>query len=114
MSDLTARKQGMRPPSLGAYLWFVWMVGMWVAFFVLLIAGRLDAVWSAILQLPLIVQIVLWIVLLPWMLGMAVWTSGWADWLRALLVLSFAIGWTFISLPRARKPRTVPAPNRLE
>ncbi len=84
-------------------LWFVWMVVMWVAFFVLLFADRLDAVWNAIRQLPIVVEIVLWIAFLPWMLGMAVWTSSWAGWLRAFLVICFAAGWTLASVPRVMK-----------
>ena len=106
MSGLTV-PQGQAPRrfSLGAWLWFIWMVGMWVAFFVLLFAGRLDGLWSAIRQLPLVVEIVLWVAFLPWMLGMAVWTSGWTDWLRVLLVLCFAFGWAIMSIPRTRPAR---------
>jgi hypothetical protein len=78
------------------------MVGLWVAFFVLLFADRLGALWNAVLQLPLLLEIVLWVVFLPWMLGMAVWTSSWGDWLRVALVLLFAIGWTIASIPRRR------------
>jgi hypothetical protein len=91
-----------RPSSLGARLWFLWMVGLWAAFFVLLFADRLGTLWNAVLHLPLLVEIVLWVLLLPWMLGMAVWTSSWSDWLRVTLVLLFAIGWTIASIPRRR------------
>jgi hypothetical protein len=93
--------------SLGATLWFVWMVAMWLTFFVLLVANRLDGLWSAIRHLPLFVEIVLWVAFLPWMLGMAVWTSSWADWLRGLLVLCFAVGWTLLSIPRGKKVRSL-------
>lgn len=80
MSDLTFPEQhAPRRTSLGAKLWFIWMVGLWVAFFVLLFADRLDELWRAILTLPLVVEIVLWVLFLPWMLGMAVWTSTWSD-----------------------------------
>lgn len=106
MGDLTvSRAQTRKRPSLGAILWFVWMVAMWLAFFVLLFADRLDDLWRAILQLPLIVEIILWVLFLPWMLGMAVWTSTWADWLRVALVLCFAVGWTIVSYPRGKKAR---------
>jgi hypothetical protein len=79
------------------------MVGMWVAFFVLLFADHLGMLWNAILHLPLLVEIVLWVLFLPWMLGMAVWTSSWSDWLRIVLVLLFALGWTIASIPRRRR-----------
>ena len=34
---------------------------------------------------------------------MAVWTSSWSGWLRVLLALSFTLGWTLVSIPRAGK-----------
>lgn len=109
MSNLTAPKpRTTSPASFGARLWFIWMVAMWVAFFVLLLSNRLDGIWHAILQLPLVVEIILWVVFLPWMLGMAVWTSSWADGLRVVLVLCFAAGWTIVSIPRPRKVRGLP------
>jgi hypothetical protein len=37
-------RSGRRP--LGATIWFVWMVAMWAGFFALLVAERLDGVWS--------------------------------------------------------------------
>lgn len=89
-------------PSAGAMLWFAWMVGMWALYFLLLFTNRLDELWSAIHHFPLFVEVVLWVAFLPWMLGMAVWASAWADWLRVLLVVCFAAGWTIASLPRDR------------
>lgn len=104
MNDLTAPQSEESPrPSLGARLWFVWIVGMWVAFFVTLFAHQLDPLWSGIRQLSLLVQILLWLGFLPWMLGAAVWTSSWAGWLRVLLVIGLAVGWTLASIPRAPK-----------
>jgi len=89
---------------LAAMVWFVWMVAMWAAFFALLVADRIDAVWSWVRDPRLLAELVLWVVLFPWLLGAAVWTSSWAGWLRLLLALSFAIGWSLASMPR-RKPR---------
>ena len=70
---------------LGATIWFVWMVAMWVGFFVLLLADRIGGVWGWVRDLPLVVELVLWVALFPWLLGSAVWTSSWAGWLRLLL-----------------------------
>jgi uncharacterized membrane protein len=80
------------------------MVGMWVAFFVLLRTDRLDGLWSSIRDLPLLIEVVAWFLFLPWMLVTAVWTSAWSEWVRVLLVLTFAVGWTIVSIPRPRKP----------
>jgi hypothetical protein len=70
-----------------------------------LFAGQLDEIWSWIRDLPLVVEIVLWVAFLPWMLGTAVWTSSWAMWIRVVLVLTFAVGWTVVSIPRRTKKR---------
>jgi hypothetical protein len=94
-------RSGRRP--LGAAIWFVWMVAMWAGFFVLLAAERLDGAWSWVRDLPLLAELALWVALFPWLLGSAVWTSSWAGWLRLLLVLLFAFGWSLASIPR-RKP----------
>jgi hypothetical protein len=89
--------------SLGAIVWFVWMVGMWAGFFALLAADRLDEVWSWVRDFPLVVEGLLWFALFPWLLGTAAWTSSWPDALRIVLVMLFAAGWTLASLPRRSK-----------
>jgi hypothetical protein len=86
----------------GAVLWLLWMIGMWAAFFVLLLTDELAGLWSAIRDLPLLVEVALWLPFFPWMLGTAVWTSSWSSWLRLLLVLCFALGWTLVSIPRRK------------
>jgi hypothetical protein len=89
--------------TAGATLWLLWMIAMWAASFVLLLTDKLAGLWSAIRDLPLLVEVALWLPFLPWMLGTAVWTSSWSSWLRLLLVLCFVLGWTLVSIPR-RKP----------
>jgi hypothetical protein len=104
MSEATlprVRRSERRP--LGASIWFVWMVAMWVGFFVLLLAERIDGVWSWVRDLPLLVEFLVWVALFPWLLGAAVWTSSWAGWLRLLLVLVFALGWSLASIPRRKQ-----------
>jgi hypothetical protein len=76
------------------------MVAMWVAFFAALVDGRLDDVWRWVTDLPLLVQLLVWLLAFPWLLGTAVWQSSWADWVRFCLVAAFATGWTLISIPR--------------
>lgn len=88
--------------SLGGAIWFVWMVAMWIGFFALLFADQLDAVWRWITQLPVVVEIVMWVAFLPWMLATWVWTGDWPAVVRAVLVTVFAIGWTLISYPRRK------------
>jgi hypothetical protein len=109
-TDPNATPPGATRPRrpIGATLWFLWMVGMWMAFFALLFADQLDEIWRAVRDLPLVAEIVLWVLFLPWMLGMAVWTTSWATWIRVALVACFAVGWTVVSIPRRiskTKPR---------
>jgi hypothetical protein len=97
------RRSGRRP--LSATIWFVWMVAMWAGFFVLVLADRIEGAWSWVRDLPLLAELLLWVALFPWVLGAAVWTSSWAGWLRLLLVLVFAFGWSLASVPRRKRER---------
>jgi hypothetical protein len=111
MSEQSPRPPGTvaasrpRQATAGSKLWFVWMVGMWIVFFVLLRSDRLDALASSIRDLPIIAELVVWFLFFPWVLGTAVWTGDWAEWLRVLLVVLFAAGWTIISIPRPKQPK---------
>jgi hypothetical protein len=96
----------IRPAAsrLGGVAWLVFMVGMWILFFVALVGDRLDDVWQWARELPLVLELGLWLLSFPWLLGTAVWESSWAPWLRACLVASFAIAWMLISIPRQKQP----------
>jgi len=85
-------------------LWFVVMLGAWVAFFVLVAASpsTLLDIWDWVGGLSWPLEVLLWIVFLPWMLALAVWRSGWPDWLRWLLIVILAAGWTAASRPKKR------------
>jgi hypothetical protein len=108
-TDPNATPPGATRPHrpIGATLWFLWMVGMWMAFFALLFADQLDEIWRSVRDLPFVAEMVLWVLFLPWMLGMAVWTTSWATWIRVALVACFAVGWTLVSIPR-RTSKTKP------
>jgi hypothetical protein len=99
------RPGGLERRPLGARIWFVWMVAMWAGFFALLVAERIDGVWSWVRDMPFLAELVLWLALFPWFLGAAVWTSSWTGWLRLLLVLGFAFGWSLASIPRRKPPK---------
>jgi hypothetical protein len=106
MSEITSPPTPLRRRRpLGATLWFLWMILMWVAFFALLAADRLGALWSDIRDLPLLVEGILWLLFFPWMLGTAVWTGPWPAAVRVILVACFAAGWTIVSIPRQKPAR---------
>jgi hypothetical protein len=82
---------------------FVIFAVIWVAFGAALIfsQGSVDQAWQAIRDLPLIVQIVVWVLFLPVMIGLWVWETAWPLVLRVVLVVGIA-GWNlFMFLPKA-------------
>lgn len=102
MSKSSTQSPPVRRASAASGGWFVWMVGLWVTFFVLLNAGRLDEVAASIRDLPIVLELLAWLVFFPWVLATAVWTSSWSEGLRMTLVVLFAIGWILISIPRPK------------
>jgi len=76
---------------------------VWVAFGAALIwsQGSLDQAWTTIRELPLLVQIVAWVLFLPVMAGLWVWETGWPLVVRLVVVIGIA-GWNLlVFLPRA-------------
>jgi hypothetical protein len=78
------------------------MVATWSAFVTLLAASpeTLADVWSWLGGVALFYEIVMWILLLPWAVGYAVWESSWDHWLRILLVVLVAAMHLVLSAPR--------------
>jgi hypothetical protein len=93
-------------PTAGAYAWLGLMVGMWAAFAVLAVTSEdtLARVWDWVAGLPLVLELVAWLLTFPWLLALAVWESAWSDTARVLVVLAIGTAWTLISVPRPRKP----------
>jgi len=82
---------------------FVLFAVIWVAFGagLLLSQGSLDQAWQAIRDLPLIVQVGVWLLFLPVMIGLWIWETTWPLIVRLVLVLGVA-GWNLmVFLPKA-------------
>lgn len=84
------------------YAIFVFVIAVWLAFAyaVFVTPASLDALWASIRALPLLVQLVMWALLLPFMIVLWIWESGWALWLRALLVIGGIWVTVLITFPR--------------
>jgi hypothetical protein len=54
----------------------------------------LDTLWQTFRGLPLAIQLVLGLLLLPLVLGLWIWQSSWPLWIRLILVIG--LGWTTI------------------
>ena len=76
---------------------------LWVAFGVALVwsQGSLDQAWQSSRDLPLPLQLVVWVLFLPVMVGLWIWETSWPLIVRLVLVLGIA-GWNLlVLLPRA-------------
>ena len=90
--------------SSGALL--VLFGAMWLAFGAAAATNpaALDDTWRAIGSLPLPVQAIGWLLLLPVMAGMWVWEADWALLARAVVIAALA-GWNLlIFVPRREQP----------
>ena len=76
---------------------------IWIAFAVGLIwsQGSLDEAWNAIRGLPLIVQVVVWVLFLPVMVGLWVWETSWPLVVRVVLVIGIAAWNLLMFMPKA-------------
>jgi ABC-type amino acid transport system permease subunit len=76
---------------------------IWAAFTAGLLwsQGSIDQAWVAIRDLPFVVQLIVWILFLPVMVGLWIWETTWPLLVRLALILSIA-GWNLlVFLPRA-------------
>jgi hypothetical protein len=77
------------------------MAGGWLVMFALIALSEptLDDVHDAVQGLPLVLELLAWLVLFPFLLALTIWTSPWDESLRVLLVGCCAIGWTLAFFP---------------
>ena len=85
-------------------LFFIAMAMLWGAFVALAVVspGTLDSIWIWTHGLWWPVQIAVWVLFLPWMIGLAGWQSDWSSGLRWAAVLVLAFGWTLMAFPRKK------------
>lgn len=65
---------------------------LWVGFAATLLFKQqvLGNIWEYLRSLPILVQLLLWVLALPVMLGLWVWQTAWPLWLRLVLVTGLA------------------------
>ena len=66
---------------------------LWLGFAVALLFNRafLDTVWQALRAMPMVVQVLVWLLILPVALGLWIWETSWPLWVRLILVVG--LGW---------------------
>jgi hypothetical protein len=78
------------------------MVGLWGAFIALAFASpeTLDDIWRWAGDLWWPVEIAVWLLFLPWMIGLWVWQADWSFAARLAVIVVLALGWSAASFPR--------------
>jgi len=91
--------------SNGSIVVFGAVVALWATFFALAVAspGTLHDAWAWLRGLPLVLELVVWLLAFPWAISLAVWESSWADWLQTTLIGAFTLFWTLAFFPREGK-----------
>ena len=76
---------------------------MWVALGVAIVRApaRVDAAWRRLRALPLLVQLLAWVLLLPLLAAVAVWQLGWPKIARVVVVAAIAAWNLLVFLPAA-------------
>jgi hypothetical protein len=93
MAATTPTRSTIRVPSRGAAPLSSVFLLLWIAFVAALIfsQGTLDSVWHWLGTLPLIGQVVIWVLFLPVVVGLWSWESDWSLWVRLAVVIFIAI-----------------------
>ena len=86
------------PRVLSTYAFLVFAL-LWIGFAIALIVDLewLDLVWNSVRALPILVEIIVWILFLPIMVGLWIWESSWPTLIR-LLGFAGIVGWTFLAI----------------
>lgn len=81
-------------------VWAVFAV-LWAAFAAALVfgPGTLDGIWRQVRALPLPAQAVVWLLLLPVMIGLWIWETSWPVALRLVLVVALGAWTVWFLLP---------------
>jgi NADH:ubiquinone oxidoreductase subunit 6 (subunit J) len=64
--------------------------------------SRLTEAWLWVRSLPLLIQLLMWALLLPWMAALWVWSLPWPLWLRITSVIAIVAFTDFILFPAKR------------
>ncbi len=109
MSQLAAEKTEVRslpvPTHVPGSTWLAAMAGLWGAFVTLLAVSpaTLDDAYAWLRALPIVWEILMWIVTLPWTVAYLVYESSWEHWVRVLVVALIATVHLSASAPRAAR-----------
>jgi hypothetical protein len=83
---------------LGTYAIVIFAI-LWIGFAVALVVNRewLDLLWNWVRALPLVAEIVVWVLFLPITVGLWIWEASWPA-IVQLLGLAGIVGWTLLAV----------------
>ena len=72
---------------------------LWVGFAAAMVVNPewLDLVWNWVRALPLVAEIIIWVLFLPITVGLWIWESSWPDLVR-LLAFAGIVLWTLLAV----------------
>ena len=86
------------PRALNFYAIAIFVV-LWVGFAIALVVNRewLDILWHFVRELPLVAEIIVWVLFLPITVGLWIWESSWPVLVR-LLGAGGIVAWTLLAV----------------
>jgi len=86
------------PRVLSTYAFVIFAL-LWVGFAVALVVDHewLDLLWNWVRALPLMAEIIVWVLFLPIMVGLWIWESSWSALVR-FLGFTGIVGWTLLAV----------------
>jgi hypothetical protein len=86
------------PRVMSLYANLIFVV-LWIGFVIALSVNRgwLDLLWNWVQALPSALKIIAWVIFLPVMVGLWIWTSSWST-LGHLLGFSGLVAWTLLAV----------------
>jgi hypothetical protein len=85
------------PRVLSSYAIVIFAM-LWVGFAIALVVNRewLDLLWNSVQELPFAAEIIVWVIILPIMVGLWIWESSWPAFVSLLAVAGIVI-WTLLA-----------------
>jgi len=86
------------PRVLSTYAVLIFAI-LWLGFVIALVVNPewLDMIWNWVRALPTVIEIIVWVIFLPIMVGLWVWESSWSV-VEKLLALAGLVGWTILAV----------------
>jgi len=111
MSQIAVEKPSCRvdsvPTQAPGSAFLALMAGLWGAFVTLLAVSpsTLGDAYDWLRELPIVWEVLMWLVTLPWTVAYLVYETSWEHWLRVLVVALIVAVHLSVCAPRTPRPR---------